>query len=131
MIRIGLPLICLLALPIVVTAEEEAKHTTDAIETVKQNLGEKKALLLDVREEKEWKRGHLEIARLVPLSKLLDVTDEKSIDGVAKDKIVYLHCASGGRVLSACKVLKEMGYDVRPLKWGYSNLLEEGFEKAK
>jgi rhodanese-related sulfurtransferase len=47
-----------------------------------------------------------------------------------KDKIVYCHCRSGGRVLPATDILKELGYDVRPLKAGYSQLLEAGFPKA-
>src|SRR5262249_23255597 len=47
-----------------------AEHTKDSLDTVKQNLAAKKAVLIDVREIGEWKRGHLADARLVPLSEL-------------------------------------------------------------
>jgi rhodanese-related sulfurtransferase len=50
---------------------------------------------------------------------------------VNKDKILYLHCRSGRRVLKAAELLKAMGYDARPLKWGYEALLDEGFTRAK
>ena len=38
-------------------------------------------------------------------------------------KIVYLHCAAGGRCLKAAELLKDAGYDIRPLKPGYEALL--------
>jgi rhodanese-related sulfurtransferase len=48
-----------------------------------------------------------------------------------KDKALYIHCKAGGRALTCGKILKERGYDVRPLKPGYEQLLEAGFEKAE
>src|SRR5262245_8706010 len=96
---------------------KDLEHSKDSIETIKKNLAEKKAVLLDVREESEWNSGHLQQAVLVPLSKLRAGTDPKSI---AKEldtkKIVYCHCRAGGRALTAAETLKKLGYDVRPLK---------------
>lgn len=43
---------------------------------------------------------------------------------------MYLHCGSGVRTLKAADELKKLGYDVRPLKPGYKELLKAGFEKA-
>ena len=40
-----------------------------------------------------------------------------------KDKPVYCHCRSGGRVLQVSKLLRAKGYDIRPLKAGYEQLL--------
>jgi len=108
------------------------KHTKDSIKTVKQNLKKKKALLIDVREKKEWDAGHLELAQLVPLSKLQGKIDVKKLaKQLPKKKIIYCHCRSGGRVLKAAPILKKMGYDIRPLKQGYADLLKAGFKKAK
>ena len=93
------------------------------------------AKLIDVREEGEWNAGHLAAADLVPLSMLrslpADQLGAKLTDQLPKDKIIYCHCRSGGRVLAATPILKELGYDIRPLALGYSALLGEGFEKAK
>ena len=52
-------------------AASAAEHTKDSLATVKKNLKEKKAVLFDVREQREWDAGHLQQALLVPLSKLL------------------------------------------------------------
>ena len=48
-----------------------------------------------------------------------------------KDKIVYCHCGSGVRCLKAADELKKLGYDVRPLKPGYKDLLKAGFEPSE
>jgi rhodanese-related sulfurtransferase len=109
-----------------------AEHTKDSLATVKKNLKEKKAVLFDVREQREWDAGHLKQAVLVPLSELRDGTDPASIvKGLKKDIIIYCHCRSGGRVLRATDIARKLGYDMRPLKYGYADLLGAGFEKAK
>ena len=42
----------------------------DSLDTVHDNLEQKKAVLIDVREPGEWKQGHLAEAQLVPLSEI-------------------------------------------------------------
>lgn len=109
-----------------------ADHTTDSLDTVKKNVAGGKAVLVDVREAGEWKDGHLKSAKLLPLS---DLKTGVPADALKKTlppgKIVYLHCASGGRCKTAADILKKQGYDARPLKDGYNKLVEGGFEKAK
>jgi phage shock protein E len=104
-----------------------ADHTKDSLETVKKNVASSKAVLVDVREQSEWDEGHIADAVLVPLSML---KDGKKPDSLAKDKIAYLHCKSGRRCLTAADILKKLGYEVRPLKAGYEDLLKAGFKKA-
>jgi len=113
-----------------------AEHTKDSLDTVKKNLAEKKAVLIDVREPAEWKRGHLQQATLVPLSELKEMSgdaayQQKLEKNVPKDRIVYCHCASGFRVQTAGDILGKLGYDVRPLKDGFSNLRKAGFPLAE
>ena len=109
-----------------------ADHTTDSLDTVKKNVADGKAVLVDVREASEWKDGHLKEARHLPLSDLkAGVPAEKLKETLPSGSIVYLHCASGIRCKTAADILKKEGYDVRPLKDGYENLVKSGFEKSK
>src|SRR5262249_20068846 len=98
----------------------------------KQQLSEQKALLIDVREQPEWDRGHLKDARLVPLSELKRAQTDPAIKdklakGLPKDRIVYCHCAKGVRALTAGSILEKLGYDVRPLAAGFDDLRGAGF----
>ncbi len=107
-------------------------HTADSPEQIKKAIAEKKAVLIDVREQKEWDAGHLKDAALLPLSKLKKGATKEEIEkAIPKGKVAYLHCKSGGRCLIAAEILKKQGYDVRALKEGYEDLLGAGFPKAK
>jgi len=109
-----------------------ADHTTDSLETVKKAVSDGKAVLVDVREESEWKDGRLKDARHLALSDIkAGVPADKLKEKLPAGKVVYLHCAAGGRCRVAADHLKKLGYDVRPLKDGYDRLLKAGFEKAK
>ena len=108
------------------------EHTKDSLDTVKKALADKKAVLIDVREKSEWDAGHLKDARLLSLSSLKEETLPKDLAKLLpKDKVAYLHCAAGGRCLKAAELLRKAGYDVRPLKAGYKDLLKDGFPKAE
>ncbi|MDA1051950.1 MAG: methyltransferase domain-containing protein [Planctomycetota bacterium] len=113
----------------------DSDHTTDSVDDVKRLLADGTAKLIDVREEGEWDAGHLAAADLVPLSMLRGLPAEqlksKLADQLPKDKIIYCHCRSGGRVLAATSILEKLGYDIRPLALGYSALVDEGFQKAE
>jgi ubiquinone/menaquinone biosynthesis C-methylase UbiE len=112
----------------------ESGHTIDSLANVKQLLADKTAMLIDVREPGEWDAGHLAAAKPLPLSTLRNVSAEDLSTTVSKliarDKIIYCHCRSGGRALVAASILQRLGYDIRPLKSGFSALVEDGFEKA-
>ncbi len=113
-------------------AGRAAEHTKDSLATVKERLKDKSAVLVDVREQKEWDDGHIQDAQLVPLSKLkVEAEAEKLTKDLSKKKIVYCHCGAGVRALTAADLLKKQGYDVRPLKEGYKDLIKAGFPKAE
>ncbi|MHB1422484.1 MAG: rhodanese-like domain-containing protein [Gemmataceae bacterium] len=108
-----------------------AEHTKDSLETVKKSVADNKAVLLDVREKAEWDDGHLRDAKLLALSDLRRGVKADDLARILpKDKPVYCHCASGRRCLQAADILIKHGYDVRPLKAGYKDLLRSGFETA-
>ncbi|MFM8290805.1 MAG: rhodanese-like domain-containing protein [Planctomycetia bacterium] len=108
-----------------------AEHTKDSLDSVKQAMAEKKAVLVDVREPEEWAEGHVAGATLLPLSRLEQgMKPEDVAKIVPKDQIIYCHCLAGGRCLEAAAILGSLGYDVRPLKPGYPQLAKAGFPTA-
>ena len=105
-----------------------AEHAKDSLEAVQQAVADQKAVLVDVREPEEWNEGHLSGARSLPLSTLEKGVQPASLAKLLpKTKIIYVHCLSGGRCLKAADILKPLGYDVRPLKAGYQDLVAAGF----
>jgi len=107
---------------------EEMSHTKDSLEQVKKAVSDQSALLVDVREQGEWDKGHIKDAKLLPLSALK--SGEKIPADWPKDKPIYTHCVAGVRSLRAAEILKKLGYDARALKPGYEELLKNGFEAA-
>lgn len=108
-----------------------AEVSDDPLSTVQENITTHKAVLVDVREPKEWKEGHVEGAISLPLSSLKQGIDANTLEKeVPKDKIVYTHCVMGVRALKAANILEKLGYKVRPLKAGYEDLVNAGFKKA-
>ncbi len=49
-----------------------AELTKEPLSKVKENLEKEKAVLVDVREKKEWNSGHVEGAIFLPLSSVQD-----------------------------------------------------------
>lgn len=108
-----------------------AEHTKDSLDTVKKAVANNKAVLLDVREKAEWDDGHLRDSKFLALSVLRrGVKADELVRVLPKEKVIYCHCASGRRCLRAADILKKHGYDVRPLKSGYKDLLKAGFAPA-
>lgn len=108
-------------------------HTADSLETVKQKLKDKTAVLVDVRETSEWEDGHVAGAISLPISSLQKKGSDLDtlLKVVPKDKVIYTHCFAGKRSLAAAEELSKRGYDVRPLKPGIKQLLDAGFPKAE
>ncbi len=120
-----------LALPLA-AQDKKVEHTKDSLETVKKNVKEGKAIIVDVREQNEWDAGHLEGAILMPSSKLKVEQDlAKLVKKLDKDTIIYTHCRAGGRAAACATILKKQGFDVRALKPGYEDLIKGGFDRAK
>jgi NADPH-dependent 2,4-dienoyl-CoA reductase/sulfur reductase-like enzyme/rhodanese-related sulfurtransferase len=74
------------------------------------------AVLLDVRDRNEHRRGHIAGSILVPLNDLRD-----NLDKVPRDRPVVVHCAAGFRAHVATRILLQSGWtDVRNLSGGYA-----------
>lgn len=70
-----------------------------------RELVEKKACIIDVREEDEFEQSHIIGAINIPLSQFRDRMDE-----IPKDEPVYLHCRSGQRSYNAALIMENHGY---------------------
>jgi rhodanese-related sulfurtransferase len=66
------------------------------------------ALVLDVREDKEFDTGHIPKARHIPLGKLKERIAELE---KFKTKAIVVNCRSGQRSAQACGILKKQGYE--------------------
>ncbi|QDT39970.1 molybdopterin biosynthesis protein MoeB [Gimesia alba] len=106
-------------------------HTKDSPAMIKMNIESKKAVLVDVREQSEWNNGHIKGAIFLPLSSLRDGVSKAEQKQLPKGKIIYLHCAAGFRAKVAADLLKKHNDKIQPVKQGYDELLDAGFQKAK
>ena len=68
---------------------------------------EKKAVIVDVREEDEWNAGHIAGAVHIPLKQLETRLPELQ---QYKDKTIITQCRSGKRSADALEVLKSAGF---------------------
>lgn len=124
----------LVALPQTVFSEisDAIEFTTDSLETVKTNVEEGEAVLVDVRELIEWNSGHIRDAIHLPWRTLQGKKgDQLILDKLPKDKIIYTYCAVGYRSSRAGKIILKHKFDVRPLKPGFEELVKAGFESEK
>jgi len=79
------------------------------VETVEalQLINHKNALVLDVREESEYKAGHILNAKWIPLGKLAERVGELERH---REQPIVVVCRSGNRSASACSMLGKKGY---------------------
>ncbi len=135
----GLAVLLSAALLFTVLAPADEEYTTVPPERILEQVKKGEAVLVDVREQREWDAGHLKDAVFIPLSSLQEWTR----DGMSKQekaalakllpegKAVYCHCRSGGRALTAAEAFARLGHQVKPLKPGINALAKAGFPVAK
>lgn len=78
-------------------------NTVEAIELINH----KNAVVLDVREDSEYKSGHLINSRWIPLGKLVSRVGELER---YRDRPVVVVCRSGNRSATACSLLGKQGF---------------------
>ena len=81
------------------------------VETLTKN---KNITLLDTRTVTEYRLGHIEGFKNIPLDSLRDRLDE-----IDKNKPVYVNCQSGLRSYIACRILTQNGFDCYNLSGGF------------
>jgi rhodanese-related sulfurtransferase len=81
-------------------------YTVKQINKVKALSKDKQALLIDVREPKEYASGHITGAINLPLRSLAD-----NLDRIPKNRPVILYCSTGYRTAMGVMALQMLGYD--------------------
>jgi rhodanese-related sulfurtransferase len=88
-----------------------------------------KLVLIDVREESEWARGHLPGAMHLGKGVIERDIEQRLPDAGAK---VVLYCGGGFRSALAADNLQKMGYsNVESMDGGWKGWLEAGFPTQK
>lgn len=72
-----------------------------------QLINHKEAVILDVREQKEYDSGHILNAKLIPLGKLSERMNELE---KFRDRSIIVMCRSGQRSATATALLGKQGY---------------------
>lgn len=108
---------------------EDAKVNEKSLADVKKEIQDGKAVIVDVREQKEWDEGHVKDAKFIPLSALKD--GKSDLSALPKDKTIYTYCVRGKRAMSAATLLKGQGYQATSLKEGFDDLSKNGFDTSK
>jgi rhodanese-related sulfurtransferase len=115
-------------LKLVTDAKKRVKETNVADVKRRMDAGEK-FILVDVREESEWARGHLPQA--VHLSKGVIERDIEQRVPSTNTKLI-LYCGGGFRSALVADNLQKMGYsNVESMDGGWKGWLESGFPTAK
>jgi rhodanese-related sulfurtransferase len=96
-----------------ITAEELKKRLSD---------GDIDEILVDVRENFEFKGKHIQGAKNIPLESV-----RGSVDKLKSIGTVYVHCASGNRSTQACNLLAEAGVNVVNIEGGMNAWETAGF----
>lgn len=91
------------------------------LKKVRQELDKQQAILLDVRDQKEWDSGHLKQAKHVPITELT----KGHIPDLPLDQPIYTHCQKGGRAEKAAEILKQHYPNAKPLKYPFEQLKRE------
>ena len=84
------------------------------LEDLDKIFKDKNAILLDVRDEYEYKHGHIHASINIPLDSL-----RKNLNKLDKNKTYYLICYSALRSYYAYRILSQYGFDCYHLAGGF------------
>lgn len=82
------------------------KYQTISASQAKDMMKQDDVVIIDVREENEYKQGHIENAILIPLNTI----DENNLQLPDKDETLLIYCRSGNRSAKAAKKFVKLGY---------------------
>lgn len=101
-----------------VSAQDNAKFTSQTNDEFKKLIADKAVQLLDVRTADEYKQGHIPGAENVDLNSNEFLNRLRSLDS---NKPVAVYCRSGARSKAAATKLAAKGFKVYELDKGFMN----------
>ncbi len=102
----------------------ESHYTELASRDAADFIGNTSPLILDVRTEGEYARGHIAGAELIPVQILSDNLDRLKD---YKDRDILVYCASGNRSTVASRLLIDAGFQrVYNLRYGIGDWINKG-----
>jgi hydroxyacylglutathione hydrolase len=91
------------------------------------SLGNGGVTLVDVRNDNEWKAGHIDGARHIPLGRVRERLGE-----IPRERPIVMQCAAGARSMIAASILKTQGVDrVINLTGGFGAWAKAGLPTVK
>ncbi len=88
-------------------AGEKQSYSVKNFEDLQKAMEDESQYVLDVRTPEDWKVSHVKDSVNIPLYDLLDRVDE-----LPKDRMIWVHCASGYRASIAASLLERSGRHV-------------------
>ena len=86
----------------------------------------KKPLVVDVRQPQEYRQGHIQGSKLIPLGELIGRMNE-----LPKEKEIVFVCATGNRSRSATKRMIHEGYNAVNMNGGMMSWARSGLSIKK
>ena len=80
-----------------------------------KNLDDSPALILDVREPKEYQKAHVAGALHIPLGQIRERLGE-----LPRGREIWVHCAGGQRSYYATRILQQNGFKALNLSGGFT-----------
>ena len=112
-----------------VIAYSQANYREVTAEQGAAVIANESPLILDVRTPKEFKAGHLDQARLVPVQQLASHLDKITAH---KNRPIFIYCATGNRSTVASKILIDNGFkQVINLRYGIYDWARRRFKVVK
>ncbi|WP_457560830.1 rhodanese-like domain-containing protein [Caminibacter sp.] len=105
---------------------KEVKNTKIEPDEFIKMFKEKKAILLDIREDLEREAVRFPFAIEIPLEKL-----PENLEKLPKDKIIACACPGGYRSLFATAYLRSIGFNAKNIIGGLSELFKEHLSGSK
>ena len=90
-------------------------------------MKKKDYLLIDLRDEKSFKKMHIKGAKNIFW---LNILDEKNLKKMSKNKTIFLICYVGHTSSQILTLLKLLGYNVTAIKFGYGTSPVKGVPVA-
>ncbi len=105
-----------------ILADFKAISAKEGVELIKSA----KYPILDVRSKKEWQKGHIKGAILIPIDELKDRLNELKM---YHNREIIVYSKSGREGINACRLLKKRGFKPINIKSGILGLAIEGGKK--